>query len=148
MSDGLESGILALFLHPSCETRLDFRGPAAPALPWSVWRHLFPRVRPALGHLYLSCWSACGFSETRAAKWATLPPPPWRSDTRTLTSSVWVEADMFLKKKSWLMKLKSDKNMLTLVGLWATIVLEEENRPKVVDSSFWPLPKYVVLAEK
>lgn len=46
------------------------------------------------------------------------------------------------------MDLKSDKNVLTLVGPWATVMLEEENRPKVVDLSFWPLPKYVVLAEK
>lgn len=57
VSDGRECGILAFPLHPSCETMLAFGAPTAPASPWSVWWHLFPRVLRARGHLGLSYWN-------------------------------------------------------------------------------------------
>lgn len=50
------------------------------------------------------------------------------------------------------MNVKSDKTSLPLAGLCATEVLPnrlERSRCRTrPDSSFWPLPKYVVLAEK
>lgn len=54
MSDGLECGILAFSLHPSCESMLAFRAPAAPAFPRSAWWHLVPGVLPTRGRLSLS----------------------------------------------------------------------------------------------